>query len=318
VRHGAEVVRREAVALPSPAGGGAGGEGEAGKVRLVGALLQEASSRLEKVLHLDRREARLEARILAARALNVNRAWLVAHDRDELSPAQASAIEALVSRREQGEPVAYILGEKEFYGRLFKVTPDVLIPRPETELLVEAALERLPKDRPVRILDLGTGSGCIAITLALERADCAVTAADASPDALAVAQENARRLGAKNVEWLQTNWYEGLGIRKFDVIVSNPPYIADLDPHLNEGDLPFEPHSALASGPDGLDAIRAIIVQATEHLVPSGWLMLEHGFNQSEGCRSLLAHAGLTSIASLSDLADITRISLGQCNPALK
>ena len=278
-------------------------------------ILRTATARLAGALGLERQEARLEAHILAARALGVNRAWLIAHDRDEPTPAQAEAIETLIARREQGEPVAYILGEKEFYGRMFKVTPDVLIPRPETELLVEATLERLPKDRPARILDLGTGSGCIAITLALERPDCIVCAVDASPGALAVAQENARKLGEGNIEWIQACWYEGLGVKKFDVIVSNPPYIPEQDVHLSQGGLQFEPVQALSSGVDGLDAIRIIAAQAPLHLLPSGWLLLEHGFDQGRASKTLFEQAGLSGIASISDLAAIFRVCLGQFKP---
>lgn len=293
--------------LPSPASGR-----EAGEEGSLYDFLAAASARLQQALHLDRREARLEARVLAARALGVERAWLIAHDRDVLGRSQIDAIEALIARRVAGEPVAYILGAKEFYGRTFKVTPDVLIPRPETELLVEAALERLPKDRPARVLDLGTGSGCIAISIALARPDCKVYGVDVDKPALAVAQDNARTLGVRGVDWLQSDWCEGLGTRKFDMIVSNPPYIAEQDIHLQQGDLRFEPDQALASGPDGLDAVRAIVAQASFRLFPLGWLLLEHGFDQSQACQAELQRAGFTGIETLSDLAWLGRVSLGQ------
>ena len=264
--------------------------------------LRIAASRLQQALGLDRGEARLEARILVAHALGVDRAWLIAHDRDALAAHQAAAIQALIARREQGEPVAHLLGEKEFYGRPFQVTPDVLIPRPETELLVEAALARLPKEQPLHILDLGTGSGCVAITLALEQPLARVVAVDRSPAALAIARNNARRLGAANIAFIPSDWYAELGVKKFDMIVSNPPYIAAGDPHLHRGDLRFEPNSALAAGTDGLDAIRAILSGAAAHLEPGGWLLLEHGFDQADAVQALLRDAGLARIATRQDL----------------
>lgn len=275
-------------------------------------LLKSATTRLEKALDLEHREARLETRILAAHALGVGRAWLIAHDRDELSMKEAGSLEALFARREKGEPVAYILGEREFYGRLFRVTPDVLIPRPETELLVEAALARLPKDRPGRILDLGTGSGCIAITLALERPDCEITASDASPASLDIVRGNAARLDAGNVRIIRSDWYDRLGTMSFDMIVSNPPYIALGDIHLRRGDLPHEPVHALVSGPLGLDAIHAIVTRAADHLTTEGWLLFEHGFDQAGAGAAALAQAGFESIFTLQDLGGQARVTGGQ------
>jgi release factor glutamine methyltransferase len=278
-------------------------------------LLQSATARLQQAPGLDRREARLETRVLVAHALGVDHAWLIAHDRDALAAPQAAAIEALIARREGGEPVAHILGEKEFYGRPFQVTPDVLIPRPETELLVEAALARLPKEQPLHVLDLGTGSGCVAITLALEQPLARVVAVDRSPAALAIARNNALRLGAANVEFIRSDWYAGLGVKKFDMIVGNPPYIAAGDPHLRRGDLRFEPNSALAAGTDGLDAIRAILSGAAAHLEPGGWLLLEHGFDQGAEVAALLARNGFGHIRTLRDLAGLERTSLGRRSP---
>jgi release factor glutamine methyltransferase len=263
-------------------------------------------------LNLDRREARLEAQILIAHALDVERAWLIAHDRDVLTIAQLDAIEGLIARRANGEPVAYMLAEREFYGRTFKVTPDVLIPRPETELLVEAALEHLPENIPCRILDLGTGSGAIAISLALLRPLSTVLAVDASPAALAIAQENARLLGAANVECVTGNWYAMLDVKKFDIIVSNPPYIAASDPHLASGDLRFEPRQALASGADGLDDLRQIISGAPAHLAEVGWLLLEHGCDQAAAVTALLQQHGFEAIRTLQDLAGHDRVSTGR------
>ncbi len=278
----------------------------------VATWLDAATKQIATTLGLEEREARLEAQILASRALKVNRAWLIAHDRDTLTPTQADVIEALITRREQGEPVAYILGEKEFYGRMFKVTPDVLIPRPETELLVEAALERLPKDRPARTLDLGTGSGCVAISIALERRDCEVLAVDVSMTTLEIAKENAGRLGASNVRFLVSDWYALLATTNFDMIISNPPYIAGGDLHLSNGDLRHEPSHALASGPVGLDAISTIVAGAPARLHRDGWLILEHGYDQASSCRALLKQAGLSQIFTLADLAGQTRVTGGQ------
>lgn len=275
-------------------------------------LLPFMTDRLAAALHLDRREARLEGRILAAHALGVDRAWLIAHDRDVLTPEQVIAIEILITRREQGEPVAYILGEKEFYGRMFKVTPDVLIPRPETELLLEAALERLPEGRPARILDLGTGSGCIAVSIAGERPDCEVLAVDVSLAALALAHENAHRRGLRNVRFLASDWYAHLDSMHFDMIISNPPYIAADDPHLGKDGLPHEPWNALASGPTGLDAINAIVAGIQDHLLPEGWLILEHGYDQANACRELMMLAGLSRIFTLADFGGQSRVTGGQ------
>jgi release factor glutamine methyltransferase len=276
----------------------------------VAKLLADATTRLATHLALDKREARIEARVLLAHALQVDLAWLIAHDRDIPAGAQRDAIESLIERRAGGEPIAYILGWREFYGRRFKVTPDVLIPRPETELLVEAALHRLPTDRIARILDLGTGSGCIAITLALEAPAWRITAVDINPAALDVAADNAAELGAQ-VEFLRSNWFTALPPQKYDLIISNPPYIAANDAHLRRGDLPREPRAALASGPDGLDAIRRIIAQAEAFLAPGGLLMLEHGWDQSQSVQTLLANAGYRDTLSLSDLAGVRRVAIG-------
>lgn len=275
-------------------------------------ILRTATARLAGALNLERQEARLEAHILAAHALGVNRAWLVAHDRDEPTPAQAVAIEALVTRREQGEPVAYILGAREFFGLDFVVTPDVLIPRPDTELLVEAALRHLPEHAPCRVLDLGTGSGAIAIALALRRPLAEVVAVEASPEALAIAEDNAQRLGADNIRCLAGDWYGALDVKGFDTIVSNPPYIAAADPHLDMGDLRFEPRQALASGDDGLDDLRAIIAGAPAHLASGGWLLLEHGWDQAGIVVALLRREGFEQTFTLRDIAGIDRVSGGR------
>ncbi|MGQ9686783.1 MAG: peptide chain release factor N(5)-glutamine methyltransferase [Thiobacillaceae bacterium] len=292
------------------------GGGQAGAP--IDAWLAKASVRLADSLQLPRAEARLEAQVLAAHALGVNRAWLVAHGRDSLTPAQTDAIAALIGRRMAGEPVAYILGRREFYGLEFSVTPDVLIPRPETETLVEAALARLPVAHPSRVLDLGTGSGAIALTLAHHRPRAEITAVDRCPAALAVARRNARALGLTRVRLTQADWYPEGSVKNFDMIVANPPYVAEADPHLAQGDLRFEPRLALAAGPDGLDAIRAIVAQAPRHLRPGGWLLLEHGYDQAAACRDLLAAAGFADLYTLEDLGGRPRVTGGRLAAGLE
>jgi len=287
------------------------GEGRGEGTRLI-TLLPQLTSRLSIALHLDRREARLEAQILIAHALGVDRAWLIAHDQDALSSKQVSAIENLIARRAAGEPVAYILGEREFYGRTFKVTPDVLIPRPETELLVEAALARLSTDRPASVLDLGTGSGCIALTLALECPDCLVWTVDRSEAALTIARTNAQQLGAANLRFRASSWYDALNTVLFDLIVANLPYIRHDDPHLGQGDLRFEPITALSSGAKGLDDLDRIVRQAPRHLKPSGWLLVEHGWDQGASCRALFDSNGFEAIETLRDLNGNERVTLGR------
>lgn len=273
--------------------------------------LRQGADTLAAKLNLDQRESRLEAQILLCHVMQQPRSYLAAHDRDPILPEQAAAFATLLQRRLHGEPIAYILGEREFYSLDFKVTPAVLIPRPETELLVELALERLPANRSVRVLDLGTGSGAVAVTLALHRPQAEVVAVDQSAASLEVARENVQQLGTGNLHLIQSDWYSALDEEKFDLIVSNPPYIAAADPHLTQGDVRFEPPAALASGADGLDDIRAIIRDAISHLKPGGWLLFEHGYDQAAACRELLTQAGFEQVASAADLAGIKRVSYG-------
>lgn len=254
----------------------------------------------------------VDARVLLRATLGVNDAYLIAHANDALSAQQTTQFHALAARRVAGEPVAYIVGEREFYGRLFKVSPAVLIPRPETELLVELALARLPLRETTQVLDLGTGSGCIAISIALERPRAQVTAVENSSAALAVARDNKQRLGAASILLLQGDWFAALKDKKFDLIVSNPPYIAADDPHLAQGDLRFEPACALAADEDGLAAIRVIVAGARAHLASGGWLLFEHGYDQAQRCRELLSHAGFGGVQSWRDLAGIERVSGGR------
>ncbi len=253
----------------------------------------------------------LEARILLAHALGCTRVQLVIRAKDEVSTQQAAAAQALFERRRQGEPIAYLTGEREFFGLRFQVTPAVLIPRHETELLVELAIERLPQSG--RALDLGTGSGAIAVALAHVRPDAHIMATDASDDALAVARRNAERHKVA-VRFGLSDWYRAIDDR-FDLIVSNPPYIAAGDPHLSQGDLRFEPVAALTDEADGLTDLAAIIDGAPRHLNPGGWLLMEHGHDQAAPVRTLLERAGWQQVRSWRDLAGIERVS-GALRPA--
>ena len=254
----------------------------------------------------------IDGHVLLAHVLRRDRAWLVAHSEDVLARDDAQAFFALAKRRRDGEPVAYLTGSREFWGLSLAVTTDVLIPRPETETLVELALAWLPRERPVRVLDLGTGSGAIALAIASERPLARVVATDSSPAALAVARGNAQRTALSNVEFVEASWYDGVPASTFDMIVSNPPYVAIGDSHLTEGDLRFEPAAALASGVDGLAALRTIIDGARARLAPGGALIVEHGFAQSADVLDLLRDAGFVEITTRRDLAGIVRVAAGR------
>jgi release factor glutamine methyltransferase len=255
---------------------------------------------------------RLEAELLLAHVLERSRSWLIAHADDVLEDEHARQFALLVDRRVAGEPIAYLIARRGFWSLDLEVTPATLIPRPETELLVELALERLPLNASSRILDLGTGSGAIALAIASERPHVHVTATDASNDALAVAQRNARRLSIVNVSFVHGDWYAPLDDQRFDLIVSNPPYIESEDPHLGQGDLRYEPMSALASGEDGLDDIRRIARAAPAHLVQGGWLMFEHGWNQGNAARLLLCGMGLVDVFTAQDIEQRDRVTAGK------
>ncbi|MDO9281476.1 MAG: peptide chain release factor N(5)-glutamine methyltransferase [Methylotenera sp.] len=262
-------------------------------------------------------EAKLEAQLLIQHVLNVNRAWLIAHANDALPPDAHADFELLLNRRLLGEPIAYILGYREFYGLILKTTPDTLIPRPDTETLVEAALAKALFFQAEKILDLGTGTGAIALAIASRCTEAQVTAVDASQAALNIAIENAKNLNISNIHFMLSDWFAALeNHEKFDVIVSNPPYIEQSDTHLTQGDLRFEPMSALASGEDGLDDIRKIIDDCLVYLKPQGWLMLEHGYNQAEQVADLMAQIGLTHIETIKDLGGNDRVTLGK-NPLI-
>lgn len=255
-----------------------------------------------------------EARLLLRHVLGCTAAFLEAHREEVLAPASRKRFDELVERRAAGEPIAYLIGVREFFGRDFLVLPAVLIPRHETELLVELGMARL-KDaklcRAPRILDLGSGSGCVAVTLAAELAQAQVTALDVSPAALQVAMLNAARHSVV-LTFIESDWFAILDTERYDLIVANPPYIPCADPHLRQGDLRFEPSLALACGFDGLDAIRIIVAAAQRHLVPGGWLLFEHGYDQAESALALLQAAGYREIQQHFDLTGILRVSSGQ------
>jgi release factor glutamine methyltransferase len=248
----------------------------------------------------------LENRLLLCHALGLTRVGLITQSHRILTDAEAATLDALVARRLAGEPIAYILGKREFFGLDFRVTGAVLIPRPDTELLVELALERLPQGGTV--LDMGTGSGAIAVAIAHTRPDATVSALDASPAALDVARANAAANGV-TVRFLHSDWYAALGEERFDLVVSNPPYIASGDVHLSQGDLRFEPVSALTDHADGLSHLRRIVAGAGTHLAPGGWLLMEHGYDQAAPVRQLLAAGGYSDVQSWRDLAGIERVS---------
>jgi release factor glutamine methyltransferase len=292
-------------------------------------ILRNDSKRLEAALGLDADSARIEVQCLLQAVLQVNRDYLLTHLEQMLTSEQQARYAALVERRLRGEPLAYLLGEREFFGLTFRVTPATLIPRPDTELLVELALQRIPspptplprageggrqagRGKKFRVLDLGTGSGAIALSIAHTRPDVEVTAVDASPEALGVARENAQRLNIGNVRLLRSDWFSALAGERFDLIVSNPPYIAEGDAHLAQGDLRFEPRGALASGADGLDDIRRIVADTKEYLNAGGWLLFEHGYDQAGRVRELLGAAGYAEVFSARDLAGIERVSGGR------
>jgi len=279
------------------------------------ALLQ-AQAQLNQAPLLDAIDARYESQLLLQQVLKVNRAWLIAHENDDLATDIQHNFNALMQRRIGGEPIAYILGKREFYGLNLAVTPATLIPRPDTELLVDIALKKIPANQAAQILDLGTGTGAIALAIAQQRPHTQVTGVDASRPALEVAISNSQQLHISNCLFVLSDWFNNLNDARFDVIVSNPPYIEEADEHLKQGDLRFEPISALASGTDGLDDIRRIIDGCLVHLKPQGWLMFEHGYNQAASVSELMAQTGLVAIESFKDLGGNERVTIGK-NPLI-
>lgn len=254
---------------------------------------------------------RRDAEILLEHVTGKARTFILAFGETKLTADQQAQLDELLARRKTGEPVAHLVGEREFWSLPLYVSAATLIPRPDTECLVEQALARLPAT-PARILDLGTGTGAIALALASERPDCQVTAVDVMPDAVALAQRNLERLGLPNVTVLQSSWFSALGDRQFETIVSNPPYIDEADPHLAEGDVRFEPRSALVAAEHGLADLSHIIIQSRQHLVSGGWLLLEHGWTQGEAVRALFLQAGFARVETCRDYGGNERLTLGK------
>jgi release factor glutamine methyltransferase len=250
-----------------------------------------------------------EARILLGHVLRRDRAWLAAHGDTPLSANETRAFETLARRRRDGEPVAYLVGRREFFGLDLELTPDVLIPRPETELLVELTLMRIDRDTRADVLDLGSGSGAVALAIAHERPHSEVLGVDLSPAAVAIAQRNASRLNIANASFIESDWFSAVPLKRYRAIVANPPYVAANDAHLSEGDLRFEPRMALAAGADGLSAIRTVIAGAAAYLAPGASILLEHGYDQADAVQSMLRGAGFSDTQSWRDLAGLPRVA---------
>ncbi|MBI3571451.1 MAG: peptide chain release factor N(5)-glutamine methyltransferase [Gammaproteobacteria bacterium] len=271
----------------------------------VGAALRKALHELE----LTSPTPRLDAEVLLMHACGIDRGKLITRDETALTGEQQQRLESLLVRRKRGEPVAYLTGMREFWSMELNVTPATLIPRPETELLVEKALEHIPRDAPWTLADLGTGSGAIALALAKERPRCRVIATDISSAALEVSRSSAKKFGLTNVEFREGDWFAPLAGETLDMIVSNPPYIRAGDPHLKQGDVRHEPATALVSGADGLDAIRHIALHAREYLKPGGWLLFEHGWDQAAAVGELLRRHDYSDMVCHQDLAGRARVA---------
>lgn len=277
----------------------------------IATALHAALARLTRA-GADAGDARLDAEVLLAHALDKPRSHLRAWPERVLTAEQAARYEELVTRRAGGEPVAHILGRREFWSLDLDVTPATLIPRPETELLVELALARIPADAALAVADLGTGTGAIALAVARERPRCRVTATDRSAAALEVARRNAARLGIGGIDFRHGAWYAPLAGRRFDLILSNPPYVRTDDPHLAQGDVRFEPPGALVAGADGLDDLRVIVAGAPAHLHGGGWLLVEHGYDQDGAVAALFHAAGFADVGTVRDLNGQPRVTLGR------
>lgn len=255
--------------------------------------------------------ARIDAESLLCHLLKCNTAHLAAWPEQSLDAKHVQQFNTLLEKRKAGTPVAYLTGNKEFWSLPFNVTPATLIPRPETETLVEFVLNKFSSQKKLSLLDLGTGCGTIAIALANEKPEWVITATDISDEALTIAKKNAKQLNIKNIEFIRSSWFEKLKNKTFDVIVSNPPYIANNDTHLTMGDVRFEPEHALKAGKQGMDSIQAITAEAKNHLCTGGWLVFEHGYNQKESCYTCLQDAGFNNIEQKNDLSGQPRISAG-------
>lgn len=273
----------------------------------IAELLNEAQAQL-----VASDSPRLDAEVLLAYVTGRPRTHFIAWPEKELDSGQVEQFRRLVQRRAKGEPVAHITGRREFWSLNLEVTADTLIPRPETELLVEQALELIPQDAAWSIADLGTGSGAIALAIANERPGCSVVAVEMSAKALQVAEKNAGQLGISNITFVLGKWFEPLSGQRFELIVSNPPYIQERDIHLSEGDVRFEPRSALVSGEDGLDDIRTLVYQAKSHLLPDGWLLLEHGYDQGQEVRAIMKREGYRHVRDIPDYQGHDRVAIGR------
>ena len=268
-------------------------------------MLTDAAARLAVVSETPR----LDAEVLLGHILAQPRSYLFAHPEELLASGKANAFDLILQQRLADQPVAYLIGEREFWSLTLRVNPSTLIPRPETELLVEKALAHVPDDRAVHVLELGTGSGAVALALSVERPTSNIVATDACSDALSIARQNAATHGTSNIKFVAGDWFDPLADRRFDVIVSNPPYVRDADPHLGKGDARFEPRRALAGGPDGLDALRLIISGAGLHLNSDSWLLLEHGYDQADDVAALLSSRGFDSVCCHHDTAGHPRVT---------
>jgi release factor glutamine methyltransferase len=274
--------------------------------------IKTALAEAEGLLHAVSESPLLDAEVLLCKILGKDRSSLRAWPDAEINPEHLHAYLALMNDRRQGKPMAYITNTREFWSRDFQVTPDVLIPRPDTELLIELSLAIIPKNLPYKIIDLGTGSGIIAITLAAERPHAQVSACDVSPAALEIAKTNAVRHKVDHIQFSQSHWFENIPAGKFDLIVSNPPYLSEDDPHLHKGDLRFEPKTALIAAQQGLSDIRAIAEDASDWLENGGFLLVEHGYNQQEDVQTIFYTLGYHKVQTHRDLSGLPRVTSGQ------
>ena len=274
----------------------------------IQSVLREAADTLAAVSD----SALLDTEVLLCLAINKPRSHLRAWPDLQLQPEQLSIFAALLAQRQQGTPIAYITGNREFWSRDFQITPDVLIPRPDTELLIELSLKLIPADQPIKIIDLGTGSGIIAVTLAAERPHAQISAVDFSLAALRIAQFNADKHRINNIEFYQSNWFADVPDTQFDLIISNPPYIAEDDSHLRQGDVRFEPQTALCAPEQGLADIRIIANAARNHLKPCGHLLIEHGYNQQQAVQALFKDLHYDCVQTYADLSGQPRVTYGQ------
>lgn len=274
--------------------------------------IQQALQEAQHLLSANSDSPRIDSEIMLAQVCGKTRTYLRTWPEKSLTPEQLTQFQQLITRRCSGEPVAYITGEREFWDMTLQVSPDTLIPRPETEHLVELALEKIPQKSQWHIADLGTGCGAIALAIARERPHCKILATDTSVAALAVAQNNARHLNIRNVTFIEGHWFEPLGEQQFEMIVSNPPYVHPDDEHLSQGDLRFEPVQALRSIPDGLTDIHVITKAARKHLVSPGWLILEHGYDQGSAVKKMLESLGYSQVSTREDLARNERLTMGK------